>query len=224
MIKAVLFDLFETLITESLTPPIRASSLGEALGLDQAAFRVEWKARRPRVLLGSLSFGEALTEIAQTLTGTVDAAAVQRLCRLRTHEKAAAYARIDDEVMGLVTDLGRRGLGLGVVSNCFKEDVLAWSTCPLARHFHCVVFSFAEGVAKPDPEIYRRATRRLGIEPACALFIGDGGHNELYGAAQAGLRTFRAAWFVSEGSHRQSSDSGSTLRNRQEVLEIVAAG
>ena len=47
MITAVLFDLFETLVTESVVPPSRAGSLGEALGLDPVAFRAEWKARRP---------------------------------------------------------------------------------------------------------------------------------------------------------------------------------
>lgn len=66
MIKAVLFDLFETLITESPVQPTPASSLGETLGLQQEAFRVEWKARRPRVVLGQLSFAAALTEISKT--------------------------------------------------------------------------------------------------------------------------------------------------------------
>jgi hypothetical protein len=41
MVKAVLFDLFETLVTESGTQPTRASRLGGALGLEDAAFRVE---------------------------------------------------------------------------------------------------------------------------------------------------------------------------------------
>jgi FMN phosphatase YigB (HAD superfamily) len=101
MIKAVLFDLFETLITESRVQPTRASSLGASLGLEQEAFRVEWKVRRPRVVLGQLSFADALTEIAQTLTGRVDTAAVQRIYEQRIREKAAVYARIDEQVEGV---------------------------------------------------------------------------------------------------------------------------
>jgi hypothetical protein len=34
MVRAVLFDLFETLVTESETLPARASRLGDALGLE----------------------------------------------------------------------------------------------------------------------------------------------------------------------------------------------
>ena len=65
MIKAVLFDLFETLITESHYAPTRASSLAPALGLERQAYRPAWKARRPRIVVGELSFADALTQISQ---------------------------------------------------------------------------------------------------------------------------------------------------------------
>ena len=41
MIAALLFDLYETLVSESGLHPARASSLAAALGLD--AFRAEWR-------------------------------------------------------------------------------------------------------------------------------------------------------------------------------------
>lgn len=220
MTKAVLFDLFETLITESRTQPTRASSLGRALGLDQAAFRVEWRARRPRIVLGQLSFADALTEISQTLAGTANTAVVQRICEQRVREKTALFARIDEQVASLVSDLSTRGIRLGIISNCFEEDIRAWPSCSLAREFQCAVFSFGEGVAKPDPEIYLRGARRLGVDPTSALFIGDGGDNELVGAEQAGLRAFRAAWFTRD---RPSAATGPGLPHCQNVLDLMAA-
>jgi putative hydrolase of the HAD superfamily len=224
MIKAVLFDLFETLITESRLQPTRASRLGERLGFEQEAFRVAWKARRQRVVLGQLSFAEALTDISTTLGG-VDAAAIQRLCEQRIREKAAAYAHVDEEIVKLIADLRGCGVELAIISNCFKEDVLEWSTCPLARGFQCTLFSFGEGVAKPNPEIYLRAIRRLGVEPATAVFIGDGADNELAGAERAGLRAFRALWFTSDRLGDPSPEApGSGLVDRQDVLKLVAAG
>jgi hypothetical protein len=105
MIRAVLFDLFETLITESRFPPTRASGLGEALGLEGDAFRVEWKARRPLVMVGQLSFGEALTEISMALAGSVNAVAVQRVCEQRVREKAIAFAEIDQGIAAMITEL-----------------------------------------------------------------------------------------------------------------------
>lgn len=44
MIEAVLFDLFETLITESGLAPTRASSLARVLGVEETRYRAEWKA------------------------------------------------------------------------------------------------------------------------------------------------------------------------------------
>ena len=224
MIRAVLFDLFETLITESQLPPTRASVLGHALGLDGEAFRLEWKTRRPRVVLGRLSFGEALTEISRALTGSVDAPAVQRVCEQRIREKAIAFREIDGDVAALIGELRGMGLGLAVVSNCFAEDVSAWSTWPLAREFQCSVFSYAAGVAKPDPAIYLKATRGLGVEPEATVFIGDGGDGELVGAQQAGLRAFRAVWFLRRWPHVGSFNGSVGLVNRRDVLTLVAAG
>jgi HAD superfamily hydrolase (TIGR01509 family) len=221
VIKAVLFDLFETLITESDVAPTRAGSLAPALGLERQAYRPEWKARRPRIVVGELSFADALTEISQKLAGTVDGAAVQRICQQRMREKAQAYARIDDQVRTLITELAGHHVRLGVISNGFKEDVLGWSGCSLAGAFQCAVFSCDEGVAKPDPEIYLRAVHRLGVQPDATVYIGDGGDNELAGAEQAGLRACRAAWFVPSASTRLPWPEFTSCGD---VLTLVEAG
>jgi len=221
MITAVLFDLFETLITESGIQPTRASSLATVLGLENDAYRKEWTIRRPSIVRGQMSFAEALTEISQTLMGRADQAAIRGICQQRIREKAVAYAQIHDEVAGLVTTLARRGVGLAVISNGFEEDVLAWSQCSLADEISCTAFSYAEHVAKPDPEIYQRALRRLGVDPATTVYIGDGGDDELVGAERAGLRAYRAAWFVHDSPQRGTWPE---LTDHKDVLELMAAG
>lgn len=200
MINAVLFDLYETLITEAPVAPTRASSLAAALGLERDAYRAAWKARRPRIVVGKLSFADALADISQALTGTIDAAAIERICHQRTQEKIRACASPDPQVMALVAELARRDVRLGVISNGFKEDVVPWPGCSLAPVFQCTAFSCDEGVAKPDPEIYLRALRRVGVKPEEALYVGDGGDQELAGAEAAGIRAVRAAWFAPPGA------------------------
>ncbi len=221
MITAVLFDLFETLITESGIQPTRASSLAPILGLEKDAYRKEWKMRRPNVVRGQMSFAQALTEISQTLSGGADQIAIQGICQQRIREKAVAYAQIRDEVAAVITILARRGVGLAVISNGFEEDVLGWSRCSLADEIRCTAFSYAERVAKPDPVIYQRALLRLGVDPATTVYIGDGGDDELGGAERAGLRAYRAAWFV------RNSPQGAAwpeLTDYKDVLKLVAAG
>jgi putative hydrolase of the HAD superfamily len=48
------------------------------------------------------------------------------------------------------------------------------------------------GVAKPDPEAFRRACERLGSSPEEAVHVGDSLITDVGGAREAGLR---AVWF-----------------------------
>jgi HAD superfamily hydrolase (TIGR01509 family) len=222
VVTAVLFDLFETLVTEAGTEPTRASSLGPLLGLDEHAFRNEWKRWRPGVESGQLSFRRALREIARRLGGRVDEAAIRRSCQRRSAEKAAVFVRTDRDVADMVNALHAQGHRLAVVSNCFAEDVRAWPTWVLAPKFCCAVFSYEVRVAKPDPEIYLAATRRLGVDPESAVFIGDGGNDELSGAERAGLRSFRAGWFVGSRPHTIPLPRERQLETCADVIRVVA--
>jgi putative hydrolase of the HAD superfamily len=218
VITTVVFDLYETLITESVIRPTRASSLASTLGLDHDAYRREWKARRPRVVRGEMSFAEALTEISHTLVGDANLSVVEEICEGRIREKAIVYSRVTDAVSSLVATLAREGVTLGVISNGFREDVVGWSEFSLAPRFKCAVFSCAERVAKPDPRIYLRAVQRLHADPRSTLYVGDGGDDELAGAERAGLRAARAAWFVAESPRKGTWPE---LRHCQDVLSLT---
>lgn len=222
MIAAVLFDLYETLVTERNATTGRASSLGERIGLDGPAFRKAWKPQRFRVIRGEVSFTEALVEVVTTLGGAVDPAIVRGLCEERCREKSALFDRFDPEALAALRHLHEQGFRLAVVSNCFAEDVQAWPRCAAARWFDAAVFSFDVGAAKPEPAIYLEAMRRLRVEPADALFVGDGGDDELLGAERVGLRTAQACWF-------QDGLGGQPARvlrlfSWQAVLELAMAG
>ena len=53
-----------------------------------------------------------------------------------------------------------------------------------------VLISEREGVRKPNPEIFRRAVARLGVEVSQTWFIGDNPDDDVAGAIAVGLRTF----------------------------------
>lgn len=69
--------------------------------------------------------------------------------------------------------LKQRALPVAVLSN-IPRDIR-----PVFRHYGIdslvtgYVFSYEEGVKKPDPEIFRRACDLLGHDPADVLMIGD---------------------------------------------------
>jgi HAD superfamily hydrolase (TIGR01509 family) len=222
MARAILFDLFETLITESRDAPRGVSSLAPEFGCAREAFRAQWRTRRPAVTAGRLSFRLALSDIVIALGGHADEAMLQRICDDRVRAKARAFAQIDPHVLTTIDHLRSRGLRLAIISNCFAEDVVSWPQCALASRFDCTLFSFEVGLAKPDPAIYLEATRRLGVSASNTWYIGDGQDDELLGAERAGLRSFQALWFLKRWSHfREPPGSASTLAHVEELLPLV---
>lgn len=217
MFKAVLFDLYETLVTESGAAIRNAGALGESFGLDEKAYRREWKQLRPRVLCGQLTFQAALTEVGERLGVAIPVELVQQACDERARAKATIFRRIDPAVVALTRELRERGPRLAVVSNCMAEDVAAWPDSALAPRFDCTIFSFAAGVVKPDARIYLEALRQLRVNAEDALYIGDGGDDELAGAGRAGLSAAQAAWFVSRGG----AESIPVLASHGDVMRLL---
>ena len=201
MIQGILFDLFETLVTESSGSVRRASSLAAELGVNDDAYRRHWRSRRLDIVVGRCSFPDTIAQIVRTLGGTPDEGLLERLRSERVKQKTAVLRTVEEDILAAVDALRARGLKLAVVTNSFAEDVAGWDSSPLRSLFDVTLFSCAAGVAKPDPEIYLRACRDLHVPADRALFIGDGGDNELDGARTAGLRAYRALWYLSRSPH-----------------------
>lgn len=223
MIRAVIFDLFETLVTELNQPVRRAGSLASELGLDAIAYRRAWRVRRPEIVLGSCSFEDVLRQIVVELGGVAHDAVLDHLCAERVAQKTAVLSRVEPEILNTLSELRRRSLRLGLITNSFAEDVRGWDQSPLHELFDATVFSFLVGLAKPDPAIFVAACETLDVKPEDALFVGDGSDDELAGAAQAGVATARALWFASKLPNTTIGPADPGLRRIAEVLDAVAA-
>ncbi|MGV2687197.1 HAD-IA family hydrolase, partial [Clostridium perfringens] len=105
------------------------------------------------------------------------------------------FNRISNEICRMLELLRKRGLKLGLISNCSEEEVISFWQSELAPYFDDVIFSYQVGIAKPNDEIYQLACDRLSVTPQDSLFIGDGGSDELRGARSAGLRPYHAYWY-----------------------------
>src|SRR2546425_12256391 len=120
---AVLFDLYESLVSELNIPVRRASSLAMRLGVDEAAYKREWKSRRPEILLGHCTFQEALSQIGGKLGGVVDQAILEHLRSERVAEKTRVLGRVEPDVLAAVAELRRRGVKLALVTRSEERRV-----------------------------------------------------------------------------------------------------
>src|SRR5688572_19233084 len=217
MVKAVIFDLYETLVTQSGTAVPRGGALGESLGLDATAYRREWKQLRPQILRGQLTFQQALREIARRLEVAIPADLIQRASDERIRANTKVFEKVDPEIVALTRDLQQRGVRLATMSNCMAEDAAPWARSALAPQFDCAVFSFAAKCVKPEAPIYLMAIDQVGVSPAETLYIGDGGDDELPGAERAGLRVAQAGWYIG----RPLTTTAPFLATHRDVVNLV---
>lgn len=200
-VKAVLFDLFETLISE-YEDGVRKVSRTERkeetlLGISLDVYRAEWSKRRDKRMTGVYAdYAAVVRDIMVSQGLSWEERAVAELYANRIEEKKAAFTGKYSEVIAMLRALKERGVRLGLISNCTEEEVRGWQRSEFAPLFDEVLFSYEAGCAKPDEAVYRRACLNLGVLPQEALFIGDGGSDELSGAVRAGLTACQAVWFV----------------------------
>jgi len=89
---------------------------------------------------------------------------------------------------GLLPDL-RNHIKLGIINNGTRLTFPYFDAkLNLTSTFDVILSSGAEGARKPDPEIYLRAARRLGVESERCLFMDDSKIN-VDGARAVGMQT-----------------------------------
>jgi putative hydrolase of the HAD superfamily len=180
-VKAVVFDLFETLIDFDEQKSLAfATAAAELLERDVDDFRTAWRAGRPARDSGPLR--DYLTSIG------ISGEDVGRVVELRRAWSLALLGEPRPGVIETLAELKRRGLRVGLITVCSEEVVDIWDETPFAGVFDTVVYSCSCGLLKPDPQIYRLALGDLEVDPADAMFVGDGANDELAGAEAVGMR------------------------------------
>ena len=88
-----------------------------------------------------------------------------------------------------LTTLRQQGIKMGLVTNgAVDSQQPKIDGLGIARYFDTILISEAEGVAKPDAEIFRRATDNLGVSPEQTVMIGDNPEADIRGAKSYGMK------------------------------------
>ena len=86
-----------------------------------------------------------------------------------------------------VSDLKRRGLRVGVVSNAEGTVARNLDDAGFKGTFETVVDSHLVGVEKPDPAIFRIALERMSLHADRTVYVGDLPEVDVVGARAAGI-------------------------------------
>jgi putative hydrolase of the HAD superfamily len=99
-----------------------------------------------------------------------------------------SYARLYPGAAEMLSTLGRRGFALGMITNsrtAFQQSVI--EALGIAAFFDVILISEAEGIRKPEAEIFMRALKRLRVTQKEAVFVGDSPSADIDGAKNAGI-------------------------------------
>jgi putative hydrolase of the HAD superfamily len=99
----------------------------------------------------------------------------------------------DPDAGPLLTELRRRGIKVGVLSNTMWPRTAHERVFARDRILDLIdgaVYSSEIPWVKPHPEAFRAAMAAVGVtDPASCVFVGDRPFDDIHGAASAGLRT-----------------------------------
>jgi len=95
------------------------------------------------------------------------------------------------EVVGVLANLRKRGVRLGVISNFDRRLYTNLEELELSALFDHVTISSEVGADKPHGLIFERALAAFDVTPAEALHVGDDPVRDWAGAEAAGLGVFR---------------------------------
>jgi beta-phosphoglucomutase len=189
-IEAVLFDLDGVLVDAT---EWHYEALNRALGLfGYAISRYEhltsYNGLPTRKKLEMLSLEKGFPKGLHALTNKIK--------QKYTREEILRNCRPVFEKEFMVHQLKREGYKLGVCSNAIRESVeLMLRGSGLWELFDFVASNEDVKNAKPDPEIYLGAFKRLGLQPKQCLIIEDASHG-VEAAKRSGANLCQVAGFA----------------------------
>lgn len=120
--------------------------------------------------------------------GVTDPTDALLLRLVETLHHYSAWYSVYPEVLPVLEELRRRGLKLAVVSNWEPSLGRFLKEFEVDGYFDTVLSSFAVGVHKPDPFIFRRALSSLGVTADQVIHVGPSLEEDVAGALGAGIR------------------------------------
>jgi putative hydrolase of the HAD superfamily len=217
-----MFDLFFTLVN-----PLRGDTENEyrVLGMDRTEFEIRNAADYEVRACGQIRDPyEMMEHILRGLD--IPPERIRRAVDVRLERIKKALLGVEENKLQFLKKVREAGFKTALISNADIMDVYYWQESPLHSLFDQTLFSYYEGLVKPDSRIYRLAARRLGLARDCCFFVGDGGHGELRGAREAGITTVLTTEYIThiwpERIETLKVDADFTVNTLEELWDILS--
>jgi putative hydrolase of the HAD superfamily len=231
MIKAVFFDLYNTLVRyEPPREEIEARVLHD-FGIDVSAEAL----RRPMQIADDFIYNEIARRPLSARSREDKAALYTQYQAMLLKEAGVTFdkklvltllgimqqTRMDlilfDDVKPALDALKNRGLVLGLISNIEQDISGTLDKLGLRSWLGVVVTSPDAGASKPKPEIFQYALRQAGVLPAEAIYTGDQYQVDVIGARGAGMQGI----LLDRTGHHENITDCPRIQSLAEVIEYL---
>ena len=199
MIKAVIFDMYETLITLYGSPVYFSRQMAEDAGISEDIFTPMWRMTEDDRTTGKVTVDEVVEQILRE-NNCYSEEIVRLIMDKKIRYKKDAFEHMHPEIIPMMRTLKERGIKIGLISNCHSEEAAVIKESVLYPYFDAVCLSYDEGIKKPDLDIFKRCLEKLSLNSEDCLYVGDGSSNELEAAKNIGMKPAQAVWYLKEGT------------------------
>ena len=222
MIRAVIFDMFETLITHYNSPLYFGKQMAEDAGIPADHFLSLWHPTEDERSLGKLTFEEVIEMILRE-NHCYSESLLKIIVGKRIAAKEECFRHLHAEIIPMLSALKQKGLLVGLISNCFSEEAEVIRRSELFPYFDGVYLSYEQGIQKPDEEIFRRCMDGFSVKAEECIYVGDGGSYELETARNLGMNAVQAVWYLQEGTSQPAKRKDDFLQIEKplEVVQLV---
>jgi N-acetyl-D-muramate 6-phosphate phosphatase len=121
----------------------------------------------------------------------------------------------------LLDELEARRLAWGVVTNKQERFALPlMEALGLGRRTCCVIGGDTTPHSKPHPEPLWAAARRVGVDPAACIYVGDD-RRDVEAAQAAGMRSVVVRWGYLNGGDPENWQADRLIDRPRELLELL---
>lgn len=224
MIKAVIFDMYETLITHyhEQGPLYFSKEMAEDARIPLERFQAIWRGTEKERSTGFLSLEGVIERILKE-NGCYSEDMFQIIISKRIQIAENAFTYLHPEIIPMLSGLKEKGIQIGLISNCFSEEAEVIRRSFIFPYFDAVCLSYELGVQKPDAKIFEKCVEMLRIKPEECIYIGDGGSNELEASKVFGMNAIQAAWYLKEGTFQPTKrkEEFMQLETPLDVLKVI---
>jgi len=222
MIRAVIFDMFETLITHFRSPLYMGHQIAADAGIDEPVFREVWDTTDDARTLGQMTLEEVI-ETVLCRNNRYSEELWAEIVRKRKASKVECFRHMHPEILTTLDGIRAKGIKIGLITNCYFEERDVIRNSVLMPYFDVVCMSCELGMMKPDPVIFQRCVTELDVKPEECLYVGDGGSRELETAGSLGMHPVQAVWYFDDNPRAKRNREFEAAESPMDLLDRISA-